>query len=81
MIVEWTLSNLQINYQQLLLSISVDVNPQTKVTFIRNVSIQLTLQYNTLYNVSVTQHSICRQLTQSTFIELNYSKLHVCTST
>ena len=74
---EWTLLNSQDYYQQLLRNISVSTNPQpNNVMFTGDMRVQLTLSYNTLYNVSVTQHSTCRQLNQTKIIELNFSKLH-----
>ena len=76
-ILEWSLSNSPIYYQQLLRNVSVTVIPHLEMitTFIGNMSIQLTLPYNTLYNVSVTQPGICGQPNQTAFIELFYSKL------
>ena len=72
---EWTLLNSQTYYQQLLHSIGINAHPQLiNVMFTGNMSAQLTLSYNTLYNVSVTQHSTCQQLIQTKFLELNYSK-------
>ena len=74
---EWTLLNSQPYYQHFLGNVSVNANPQPKnVMFIGDMRVQLALSYNTLYNVSVTQHSTCRQLIRTTFIELNLSKLH-----
>ena len=73
---EWTLLNSQSYHQQFLHNISVSAVPQlNNVMFTGDMRAQLTLSYNTLYNVSVTQHSTCRQLTGTTFIELSYSKL------
>ena len=76
---EWTLLNSQVYYQQLLRNVSINVDPQlSNVMFTGNMRVQLTLSYNTLYNVSVTQHSICQQLIiRTTFLELNYSKLYL----
>ena len=76
-VLEWTISNTLGRYQHLLLpnaSISVVPIPEEEIMFIRSTSIQLSLHYNTLYNVSITQPSICEQLNQTAFIELNYSK-------
>ena len=74
---EWTLLNSQDYYQQLLSNISVSINPQPKnVMFTGDMRVQLELSYNTLYNVSVTQHSTCQQLNQTKIIELNFSKSH-----
>ena len=73
---EWTLSNSFGRYQQLLLpnvSVSVIPSPEEEIMFIRSMSIRLTLPYNTLYNVSVTQPGVCGQPNQIAFIELNYS--------
>ena len=61
MILEWTVSNTLGWYQQLLLSnasISVVPSPEVENMFIRNMSVQLTLSYNTLYDVSITQLSL-----------------------
>ena len=76
-ILEWTISKSLSHYQQLLLlniSISVVPNPETEIIFIGNMSIHLSLPYNTLYNVSVTQPGICGQPNQMAYVELNYSK-------
>ena len=77
-ILEWTLSNPLGHYQQLLLpnvSVNVVPNPEMQIMFIGNMSVQLSLSYNTLYNVSVTQPGICGQPNQTAYIELNnYSK-------
>ena len=76
-ILEWTISNTLGHYQQLLLlnaSFSVVPSPEVEIMLTRNMSINLTLSYNTLYNVSITQPGICEQPSQTTFIELNYSK-------
>ena len=75
-ILEWAISYPLGHYQQLLLpnvSISVVPNPDTE-RIIGHMTIQLTLPYNTVYNVSVTQPGICGQPNQTAFIELNYSK-------
>ena len=64
-------------YQQFLRNVSVSANPQPKnVIFTGNMRVQLTLSYNTLYIVSVTQHSTCEPLNRTKIIELNFSKLH-----
>ena len=77
-ILKWTLSNSSSYnyYQQLLQNASVNIVPELEVVimFFRNMSAQLTLPYNTLYNVSVTQPGICGRFNQTVFIELNYSK-------
>ena len=74
---EWMLVNSQPYYQQFLRNIIVSAYPQPKnVIFIGNMRVQLELSYNTLYNVSVTQHSTCRLLNQTKIIELNFSKSH-----
>ena len=73
---EWTLLNSQTYYQQLLRNVSVEADPPlSNVIFTGNMRAQLTLSYNTLYNVSVTQHSICQQLIRTIALLLNYSKL------
>ena len=73
---EWTLLNSQNYYQQLLSNVSISADPQPEnVMFTGDMRVQLELSYNTLYNVSVTKHSTCRQLVGTTFIELTYSKL------
>ena len=75
-LMEWTLSNL--NRYELLRppNVSVNVSPLTEVEimFTGSMSIQLTLPYNTLYNVSITQPGICGQPNQTAFLELSYSK-------
>jgi hypothetical protein len=73
---EWNLLSSQSYYQQLLSNVTVTANPQLiNVIPTGNMSIQLTLSYNTVYNVSVTQHSDCRPLIWTKFLLLNYSKL------
>ena len=75
---EWTFIKLQTYYQQLLRNISVSAEPKLRnVMFNGNMTVQLVLSYNTLYNVSLTQHSICQQLIQTKLFELKYSKLRV----
>ena len=72
---EWSLLNSQIYYQQLLRNVSVNADPQlNNVVFTGSMSVQFVLSYNTLYNVSVTQHSTCEQLIRTAFLQLNYSK-------
>ena len=74
MILEWTVSNTLGRYQQLLLSnasVSVVPSPEVEIIFIRNMSVQLTLSYNTLYDVSITQPGICGQPNQTVSIKLN----------
>ena len=75
-ILEWTLSVSQNYYQHLLRNVSINVIPDREVviTYTGNMSVRLTLPYNTLYNVSVTQPGICGRSNQTAFIELNYSK-------
>ena len=71
---EWTVLLSQIYYQQLLQNVSVYVVPDPEMTTVHaaNRTLQLTLLYNTLYNVSITQHGICGQPNQIAFIELKY---------
>ena len=77
---EWTLLNLPVYYQQLLCNVSINaVPPLRSKIFARNMRAHLTLSYNTLYNVNVTQHSTCQQLIQTKFLLLNYSKFFNCT--
>ena len=72
---EWILLNSQIYYQQLLRNVSISAAPPlNNLMFTGNMRVQLVLSYNTLYNVSVTQHSTCQQLIRTTFLLLNYSK-------
>ena len=78
-LLEWTFSLSQIYYQCLPWNVSIFVVPDTEVTR-GNMSAQLTLQYNTLYNVSLTQPGICGQPNQTEFIHLNYSKSLVITT-
>ena len=76
-ILEWTLSNSLGRYQQLLLpNVSINIVPDSEVeiVFSGNMSAQLSLSYNILHNVSITQPGICEQLNQTAFIELSYSK-------
>ena len=75
-LLEWTLLNSQIYYQRFLYNASINTDPPLRnVTFAGNMSVHLVLSYNTLYNVSVTQHSTCEQLIRTAFLQLNYSKL------
>ena len=78
-VLEWTLSNSLSQYPQLLGDISVDVVPDfgVKMLLLGNTGVQLTLLYNTLYNVSIVQPAKCKQLSQAVFIELKYSELNV----
>ena len=77
---EWALLNLQIHYQQLLHSISVNFIPQpNSMMFTGNMRARLTLSYNTLYNVSITQDSTCQQLVRTKFLLLNYGKPSIYT--
>ena len=71
---EWNLSPSY--YQQLVQNVSVTVIPDREVaiTYIGNMSIQLILPYNTLYNVRVTQPGIRGRPNQTAFVELSYSK-------
>ena len=68
---EWIILLSQIYYQQLLQNISFHVVPDPERATVNtgNRILQLTLLYNTLYNVSFTQRGICGQ---SAFIELKY---------
>ena len=60
------------------MSVCILVVPAPGVTIASkgNTSVQLSLQYNTLYAVSVThdQPDICGRPNQTAFIHLNYSK-------
>ena len=81
-ILEWALLNLQIYYQQLLRSISVNFIPQpiaNSMMFTGNTRARLTLSYNTLYNVSITQDSACQQLIRTKFLLLSYGKPSIYT--
>ena len=72
---KWNVSNVQIYYQQLLQNVSINVVPNPiAIRYAGNRTFQLTLLYNTLYIVSITQPGICGQPNQTVFIELNYSK-------
>ena len=71
---EWTVLLSQIYYQQLLPNTSIYVvpDPEVDIAYTGNRTLQLILQYNTLYNVSITQSGICGQPNQTAFIELEY---------
>ena len=72
---EWNVSNLQIYHQQLLQNVSINVVPDpVEIMYTGNRTFQLTLLYNTLYNLNITQPGICGQPSQTFFIELSYSK-------
>ena len=81
-ILEWAVLLSQIYYQQLLENVSINVIPDPEVTIVYtgNRTLQLTLAYNTLYNVSLTQPGICGQPKQTTFIELKYLFSKYCGS-
>ena len=77
-LLEWTLLHSQTYYQQFLRNVSINADPQpNNVMFAGRMRVQLVLSYNTLYNVSVTQHSTCERLVQTAFLQLNYSKLYM----
>ena len=72
---EWNVSNLQIYHQQLLQNVSINVVPDpVAIMYTGNRTFQLTLLYNTLYTVNITQPGICGQPSQTVFTELSYSK-------
>ena len=74
LLLEWNISLPQA-YYQLLENVSVDVIPEPEMvmTYTENRTLQLTLMYNMLYNVSVTQPGICGQANLTHFISKNYS--------
>ena len=53
-------------------SINVTVAPPAPVVFIGRTSVQLTLSYDNLYNVSVVATHLCGPVGTVTFIELYY---------
>ena len=57
-----------------LYSYNVIVDPQVQLQFNGSTRVQLTLSYNTLYNVSVVATHLCGQNTNNmiTFVELYY---------
>ena len=63
-----------------LASYNVNIYPQTAITFIGDSMVELTVPYNTLYNVSISESSApihCGQNTMSaTSIILNYSECY-----
>ena len=64
---EWT--------PQVGVSYNVTVIPAIDVIFTeRAMSVNLSLLYNTVYNVSVVATSLCGQLIRATFIELHYGE-------
>ena len=69
---EWNVSYIPIYYQQNI-SINVVPNP-VAIMYAGNRTFQLSLLYNTLYNVSIIQPGLCAQPNQTVFIELNYCK-------
>ena len=79
MLLEWTYSTLR-TYHQQLATVSVNVVPEIWLNAIlvsvENMSVTLTLQYNTLYNVSITQPGICEQPNLMAYVELNYCKYY-----
>ena len=69
---EWTVLLSQTYYQQLLQNVTVHVVPDPERANTGNRTLQLTLLYNTLYNVSITQPGICGRPNQTASIELKY---------
>ena len=53
-------------------SYDIITSPPLEVTFNGSSTIQLTLSYNTLYNVSVVGTHPCVELSVTSFIELYY---------
>ena len=53
-----------------LYSINVTVAPHASIVFIGRMSIQLTLSYDTLYNISVVATHLCGPVGTATLIEL-----------
>ena len=74
-LLEWTVLLSQIYYQQLLPNVSITVVPDPVMITIYtgNRTLQLTLAYNTLYNMSLTQPGICGQPSQTAFMMYMYS--------
>ena len=78
MLLEWTYSTSRTYHQQLAIvrNVSVNVVPEiwlnALLVFVGNMSVILTLQYNTPYNVSIAQTGICGQPNLTAYIELNY---------
>ena len=66
-ILEWTLDDSS------LITYSFSVIPQTAVTFSGGAMAQLTIPYNTLYNVSISATVLCGRKT-TTSIRLNHSE-------
>ena len=58
-------------------SYNVSVVPSVSVDFTAHTTVEISLAYNTLYNVSITT-TICgrRSNSSTTFFELNYSKVY-----
>ena len=80
-VLEWTLSCTLIQYPLLLhvqdVNVSIVPDYEVEVLLLGNRSVQLTLPYNTLYNVSIVQPAACKKLSQEAFIEFKYSKFDV----
>ena len=80
MLLGWIYPSSRTYYQQLAIARNVSVNVVPEIwlnailVFVGNMSVILTLQYNTLYNVSITQPGICGQPNLTAYIELNYCK-------
>ena len=63
--IEWTQIRNDVQY-------NVSTEPPVDVNFIGNVSIQMTVFYNTFYSVSITANGLCNS---TAAVGLNYSEL------
>ena len=73
LVLEWTQESSLLSYSY---NVSAVPDPQPAITFIGNTSVQLTVPYNMLFNVSVTaSESLCGQKHVTTEITLLYSEL------
>ena len=79
LLLEWTLSLSQDIFQQLLENVSIFIvpDPEMTTTFTGNRTLQLTLQYNREYRISVTQPGICGHPNKTALIKLDYSNNYV----
>ena len=73
LVLEWTQENSSLSYSY---NVSAAPDPQLATKFIGSTSVQLTVPYNTLFNVSVTaSENLCGQIHVTTEITLLYSEV------
>lgn len=73
-IVEWA-SPLQQAYVATIMSYSLGISPPVHLMFTGRSSAQLTILYNTVYNLSIVATNLCRP-NATAFLILNYGEAH-----